>query len=453
MKDLYTLLDDLPEFESFLTVDEQIAAARRLAADYPEGVQLLELGPSTCGEQIWCLKVGEGRFKAFVHGFPNSEEPYGGNLVAELARLLAANPSLSQDLDYTWYLVMCSDPDGARRNEAFQRGPVTPLNFSLNYYRTPHSITPDACFPFRYGPLDLNAPTAETRAMMSLLDRVPMTFLSGLHMMKWGGISYMVPHACPELYPGLQEAARRFGVFLRKRPGTMLAPGIMHAAYLQPARNWVRHWAAGNRNLEPISGCDLYEYVQVINPNAFMLIPECCIWYDPRMLDDRPSGAALGEALDYADDVTRRAQEFVLELRQAAEPHLGQPTPWRKMVEERIVARLSQHTNVSDPPFAVRGRDRSRPITVAEKVGIEGHDDLYRMFELGGMYKMLEEEHKATGQAALEKLRDRARERLGAYDTFLHCNYDVVNMPIRSLVGMGIGALIEGARYAKTLER
>jgi len=453
MTDLYALLEDLPKFDSFVTVDEQIAAARRLAAEYPEGVQLLELGPSTSGEQIYCLKVGEGRFNAFVHGFPNSEEPYGGNLVGELARLLAANPSLSRDLDYTWYLVMCSDPDGARRNEAFQRGPMTPLNFSLNYYRTPHSITPDACFPFRYGPLDLNAPTAETRAMMSLLDRVPMTFLSGLHMMKWGGISYMVPHACPELYPGLQEAARRFGVFLRKRPGTMLAPGIMHAAYLQPARNWVRHWAAGNRNLEPISGCDLYEYVQVINPNAFMLIPECCLWYDPRMLDDRPSGANLGDALSYADAVTDAAEAFVLDLWREATPHLAVDTPWRVMVAEKMAARIEQHTNVSNPPFEFERRVRERPISVAEKIGIEGHDDIYRMFDLGGMYKVLEEEHMATGQAALAKLRDRARERLIEYDAFLHRNYDVVNTPIRSLVGMGIGALIEGARYAKTLER
>jgi len=211
--------------------------------------------------------------------------------------------------------------------------------------------------------------------------------------------------------------------------------------------------AAGNRNLEPISGCDLYEYVQVINPNAFMLIPECCLWYDPRMLDDRPSGANLGDALSYADAVTDAAEAFVLDLWREATPHLAVDTPWRVMVAEKMAARIEQHTNVSNPPFEFERRVRERPISVAEKIGIEGHDDIYRMFDLGGMYKVLEEEHMATGQAALAKLRDRARERLIEYDAFLHRNYDVVNTPIRSLVGMGIGALIEGARYAKTLER
>jgi hypothetical protein len=356
-------------------------------------------------------------------------------------------------MDYTWYLVKCSDPDGARRNEAFQKGPLTPLNFSLNYYRTPHSITPDGCFPFRYGPLDLDAPTAETRAMMAVLDPVKMTFLSSLHMMKWGGISYMVPHACPELYAGLQNVARRFGIFLRKRPGTMLAPGIMHAAYLQPARNWVRHWATGNRNLEPIQGCDIYEYAQVMNPNAFIIIPECCIWFDPRMLDDRPAGISLGDALARAEAVTREADAFTGKLWLEALPHLRTDTPWRKMIEEIMDARQAGYTNVSNPPFAFQRQDRARPISTAETIGIEGHDDIYRMFELGGLYRMLDEEFKATADGRIQLLRGEAHRKLLEYDGFLHQNYEVVHTPIGNLVGMGIGALLGAAQYARTLER
>jgi len=451
--DFGPLLDNVPVWDRYLTVDELNAAAQRLAADYPERVKLLELGRSTNGEMIYCLKIGEGRHNAFVHGFPNTEEPYGGNLLTYLSRALAESPDAAEATGYTWYLVPCSDPDGARLNEGFQRGPLTPLNFCLNYYRTPHSITPDGCFPFRYGPLDLNSPPAETRALMTLLDNVKITFISSLHMMKWGGISYMVPHPCPELYPGLQNVAKRFGIFLRKRPGTMLAPGVMLAEYLQPARNWVRHWAAGNRHLEPIQGCDSYEYVQVINPDAFILIPECCIWYDPRMLDDRPSGTSLGAALEYAAEVTGRAQAFVERLWDEAQPHLATETPWRKMVGEKMQARLDKHTNVSDPPFRFGGPEMAREITVAEKIGIEGHDDIYRMFDLGGMYKLLEEEHKATGDGTIGRLRDEAYAQLLEYDRFLHANYEVVNTPIRNLVGMGIGALLEGSRYASGLER
>ncbi len=453
MLDFSPILDNVPEWEGFLTVDEQNEESRRLAEEYPDRVQLMELGPSTRGETIYCLKIGDGRYNAFVHGFPNSEEPYGGNLLTYFSRALVQNPDLTEAMDYTWYLIKCSDPDAARLNEGFQRGPLTPLNFSLNYYRTPHSITPDGCFPFRYGPLDLNSPTPETRSMMRIFDEVRVSFLSALHMMKWGGISYMVPHPCPQLYADLQNVAKRFDIFLRKRPGTMLAPGVMHAAYLQPARNWVRHHAAGNRNLEPIRGSDSYEYVQVCNPDAFIIIPECCLWYDPRMLDDRQSGSTLGEALGYADEVTYEAQRFLLELYSEAQPHLEKETPWRRMTEENIEPLIAGYTNVSNPPFEFDPAIHSRRITVAEKIGIEGHDDIYRMFPLGGMFKMLDEEHRATGSTAMEELRSKAHDKLLEYDRFLHENYEVVNTPIRNLVGMGIGALLHAAGYAKTLER
>ncbi len=453
MIDLSPILDKVPEWDRYLTVDEQNTASRKLAEKYPNEVELLDLGNSTQGEPILCLKIGEGRYNAVIHGFPNSEEPYGGNHLTYLSRSLVENPEVTEALDYTWYLIKCSDPDAARRNEGFQKGPLTPLNFSENYYRTPHSITPDGCFPFRYGPLDLNKPTAETKALLSIVDRVKVTFMSSLHMMKWGGISYMVPHECPELYADLQNAAQRFNVFFRKRPGTMVAPGIMHALYLQPCRNYVKHYAAGNRNLEPINGCDMYEYVQVWNPDSFILIPECCLWYEPRMLDDNVSDSTLGEALSYANDVTNESNNFDLEIWKEAEPHLTSETPWKKMVAENIQPLIAKYTNVSNPPFKFDPKVHARKATVAEKIGIEGHDDIYRMFNLGGIYKMLDEELKISGSDKVEELKNRAHDKLVEYDKFLHQNYTVKPTPIRNLVGMSIGALLSASQYAKGLVR
>jgi hypothetical protein len=453
MIDLSPVHDNVPDWERFLTVDEQNAESRKLVEEYPEKVELFELGQSTKGEPIYCLKIGEGKYNAFIHGFPNSEEPYGGNHLTYLSKALVENPEITEALDYTWYLVKCSDPDAARRNEGFQKGPLTPLNFSLNYYRTPHSITPDGCFPFRYGPLNLNSPTAETKAMMNLIDKVKISFLSSLHMMKWGGISFMIPHPCPPLHAALQNSAKRFNIFLRKRPGTMLAPGIMHAAYLQPARNWVRHFAEGNTNIEPIQGCDIYEYVQMWNPNAFILIPECCIWYEPRMLDDRDSESTLGDALSYAHKVTNEANNYRLKIWKEALPYLNSETPWKKMVTENIQPLISKYTNVSNPPFVFNAEVHARKATIAEKIGIEGHDDIYRMFSLGGMYKMLDEEFKVSGNEKIGKLRDETKEKLIEWDKFLHKNYTIINTPIRNLVGMSISALIHAAEYTKTLER
>ncbi len=114
---------------------------------------------------------------------------------------------------------------------------------------------------------------------------------------------------------------------------------------------------------------------------------------------------------------------------------------------------LAKYTNVSNPPFDFDPDVHGRKISVAEKVGIEGHNDLCRMFPLGGMYRMLDDEFRATGSDIVEKLRDNVRRQLLEYDRFLHDNYEVVNTPIKNLVGMGIGALLHSAQYTKALKR
>jgi hypothetical protein len=453
MVNFSNILDNVPEWDRYLTVDEQNQSALDLVDEYPGKVELLDLGKSTQEETIYCLKIGDGKYNALVHGFPNSEEPYGGNLLDYFSKALAEEDEVRDALDYTWYLIKCSDPDAARRNEGFQKGPLTPLNFSLNYYRTPYSITPDACFPFRFGPLNLNNPVPETRALMKILDKVKMHLVSALHMMKWGGISFMVPIKCTGLYANLQNVAKKYNVFPRKRPGTMLAPGIMHAAYLTPARNYARHHAAGNTNIEPIQGCDTYEYVQMINPDAFIIIPECCIWYDPRMLNDNLSDTTLEDALKYGNEKTNQANNYLLDIWTEALPHLITETPYKKMMEEIMEPLIEKYTNVSNPPFTFNASIRGRKATIAEKIGIEGHDDIYRMFPLGGLWRTLEEEYKASGDSIISSLKDTVHDKLASYDKYLHENYEVVNHPIKNLVGMSTGALLYSSLYAKTLQR
>ncbi|MBN2335528.1 hypothetical protein JXL21_08200, partial [Candidatus Bathyarchaeota archaeon] len=351
MIDFSGILDSVPHYKRYMTVDELHQRNADMVNEYGGDVELIDLGESTDGEVIDCLKIGDGRHNALIHGFPNCEEPFGGNLLDYMAEALLQDTELREELDYTWYLVKCSDPDGARRNEGFQHGPHTPMNFTLNYYRTPNAITPDSCFPFRFGPLDLNNPVPETRALMKVMDRVPMSFVSALHMMKWGGITYEVPHPCPELYAPLWDSAKRFDVFPRKRLGTTLAPGIQQAAYLTPAKGWLRQWAAGNTNIEPLPGCDLYEYAQTLNPYVFVMIPECCIWFDPRMWDDSPSESTLGESLLYAKERRDEVNTYMLDVWNKALPHLATVSPYKVMMDEWMEPIIEKYTNVSNPPF------------------------------------------------------------------------------------------------------
>jgi hypothetical protein len=233
----------------------------------------------------------------------------------------------------------------------------------------------------------------------------------------------------------------------------MLAPGIMWAEYLTAARNWVRHYAAGNTNIEPIRGSQMLEYGQQVNPHLFIMIPECCKWYDPRMLDDRPSDTTIGEAFAYGDAKMKEMEEFILDLWKRAEPDLKHDTVFRGMMQEFVAPLIEKYTNVSNPPFRFSEDYLKRKATVAEKIGIEGHDDLYRMFYLGGMVRTLDLEYEKSGNDNIKALREEAYAKLAQWDTFLHENYEVIHHPIRDLVGMSIGALLSSAEYAKRLQR
>ena len=265
-----------------------------------------------------------------------------------------------------------------------------------------------------------------------------------------GGITYEVPHPCPELYAPLWNVAKRFDVFPRKRLGTTLEPGIQRAAYLTPAKGWLRQWARGNANIKPIPGCDLYEYAQTLNPYVFMMIPECCIWYDPRMWDDSPSESTLGESLLYAKERRDEVSSWMLDVWNRALPHLGTRSRFKVMMDEWMEPIIERYTNVSNPPFTFDEKVHARKATVAEKVGVEGRDDLYRMFYLGGMIRTFDAELEAGGGEALSGLRDEVYGKLQEYDNYLHDNYTVVAHPIRNLVGMSLGALLHSAVYARS---
>ena len=449
MLDFLNILEEVPKWSSYLTVDELHQGNAELVNEYPGKVDLIGLGNSNNGEIIDCLKIGEGRYKALIHGFPNCEEPFGGNLLDYLAKALVQDDELRDSLDYTWYLIKCSDPDGARLNEGFHKGPHTPMNFTLNYYRTPNSRTPESCFPFRFGPLDLNNPVPETEALMKLMNRVPFHFVSSLHMMKWGGITYEVPHPCPELYAPFWDMAKRFNVFLRKRPGTTITPGVMQAAYLTPARGYLKHWAKGDTNIEPIQGCYIYEYGQIINPHMFMMIPECCIWYDPAMWNDSPSETSLGESLRYANTRDNEVNNYMLNVWNEALSYLDTQSPFRALMEEWIGPIVKKYTNVSNPPFSLDQRLHSRKITVAEKIGIEGRSDLYRLFYLGGLIRTFDVELSKGEKEKIAVLRENVMEKLNEYASYLKNNYTALEHPIRNLVGMSLGSILHAAIYAK----
>jgi hypothetical protein len=453
MSDFSKILEKVPDWKAYYTVDELHERTMKLVNTYPKNVELIDLGKSGNGESIECLKIGKGKFNALIHGFPNSEEPYGGNLLDFFSQRLAEDDSFREEMNYTWYLIKCIDPDGARLNEGFQKGPLTPMNFTLNFYRTPEPLAGEFIFPYRFGPLDLNHPAPETKALMTLMDRIPFDLISSLHMMKWGSVTLQLPYPCPELYPPLQQVVKDFNLFLRKRLGLygpLLAPGIQKAGYFTPARNYVMEWAEGKRDLEPINGCYIYEYGLLMNPHLLMMVPECCLWYDPRMLNDSPSDSKVWDLLQYEKETIREVNQFMLEVWNRTESHLTSSSPFKTMMDKVIGPIRNSRRSADIPLVTFDERIHGRTATIAEKLGMEGRPDLYRMFYLGGMIRAFDHQLKQGDTLELKAARKDVEIRLKEYHDFFNKKYELATHPIRNLVGVGLGAILHSAEYVKS---
>ena len=74
------LIDNIPDYQQFLTVDEMDASSRKLAEEYPDLVTMFEAGRSRKGHPIYCLKIGQGSRNALMFGCPHPNEPMGAML-------------------------------------------------------------------------------------------------------------------------------------------------------------------------------------------------------------------------------------------------------------------------------------------------------------------------------------------------------------------------------------
>jgi len=149
MPNFYEVLDRIPDWKRYMTVDELHESTARLVNEHPE-IELIKLGRSTEGENIDCLRLGDGRFNALIHGFPNCEEPFGGNLLDYLSWVLAEDEEMIRlGLASTWHWT--------------QREDCTQTNLSIGYWQTSriYAMLGQADNARRYGHLCLAASQAE----------------------------------------------------------------------------------------------------------------------------------------------------------------------------------------------------------------------------------------------------------------------------------------------------
>jgi hypothetical protein len=311
---MYEILEEVPNYEEFLTVEELNRSSKELAEKHPH-VKLKEIGRSRDGHPIRVLEIGEGDKTALMFGFPHPNEPIGSMMLEFLSKKLAEDEKLRESLGYKFILIKCIDPDGAKLNEGWFKGGFTPLRYALNYYRPPGHEQIEWTFPIDYKSLHFHSPLPETKALMDVIKEHKPQFMFSLHNAGFCGVYYYVGRECPELYPKFHKLVEYVGLPLHKgEPETpfiqKLDEGVFKMFGVQKSYNWIEK----NSNIDPAEiiehGTSSDDYLKGVS-EGFCLVCEMPYYYDKRIEDTTETNKSRREVRIKGLQYSKETYEFL----------------------------------------------------------------------------------------------------------------------------------------------
>lgn len=460
MKGIYEkLLQEIPDYKVFFTVDEMEAHSKELAEKYPDAASLYEIGKTRAGEPLNCLKIGNGSHTALMFGCPHPNEPIGTMMLEYFSEKLAQDKELREELDYTWYIVKVWDTDGYRLNEKWLKGPFTLYNYSRNFFRPAGYKQVDWTFPIDYKELHFHDTLPETKAMMKLIDDIRPEFIYSLHNAGFGGVYWYLTRKTPELYDEMYQAAKKQEVPLNlgepEAPYCKAwAPAIYANLGIQDDYDYIEQYGKLEDMSKAIScgTCSADYGIQACG--AFTLLTELPYFYDERINDLSPSDISRKDAvlqkllwnqesnrfihdtLDISQQYMEKENPFVLALKAFTEE--GELEATKKMIEE-------------NPEY-------HKTATVAEKMDNQLVSKFYKLLSYGMLIRANESELEAMREKgeenpekeqALKKAFDIALQEHQKLADYLEeqIHYQVV--PIRKLVSIQLECGLLMAEYLK----
>ncbi|MGQ4511381.1 M14 family zinc carboxypeptidase [Streptomyces sp. DW26H14] len=306
------------------TVGELTARAAALAAAYPERAALRRIGRSRGGEPLTLLTVGHGARDVLVVAGPHANEPVGGATALRLAEhLLDAVPGEGPGAA-VWHLLICLDPDGARRNERWLQGPMTfghhfRRMFRPNFYEQPewlHTRSEAELLP-------------ETRALVDLQDEIRPFLQFSLHGVDIGGSFVQLTRSLPGLAGPLARSAADLDIPLELSPfDAFFWPSPGTGVFDMPPPTRRDQFAATPSSSHASTWYHPYRYGTVT------AIVEAPMWAADEIADASAHPDPQG-AMTAVGRLTERDAEFLAEMADRVRPRIpAQVAPLLRTVDE-----------------------------------------------------------------------------------------------------------------------
>jgi hypothetical protein len=447
------ILNEVPDYQVFLTVDELNQSTFRLAKQYPDVVECLDIGRSRAGDPIYALKIGSGKRNALLFAMPHPNEPIGSMMLEFLAQKLAEDKALREELDYTWYIVKCIDIDGTRLNEGWFKGPFTVANYAANYYRPPSYEQVEWTFPIEYKTLKFDTPLPETQALMGLIEDTQPDFMFSLHNAGFGGVYLYLSRDYPDFYPDFYKlvAGQQLPLHLGE-PEVPFAVKFSDAVFGMIGISDNYDFLEKNSPKDPAEimkgGSSSYEYARKFADPLF-LVCEMPYFYNPAITDTTPTSDIQRDTILAGLKFQKNHIQTLKDILEPVWPLLTLENAFKETTKNTLENAAEQFA--AQENWAQNAPELSRPATVAEKFDSQYAMPFYALLGLGTAVRMLKTQIAVGGD---EPALQNALQALQAYfdksaaDLEKALDYQVI--PIKKLAGVQLGcALLLATQYVK----
>ncbi|GEN81890.1 zinc carboxypeptidase [Sporosarcina luteola] len=397
------VVQNIPNYTEFLTVDEMDANSRKLAEEYPDVVDIFEVGRTRENHPLYCLKIGEGSKNALMFGLPHPNEPIGAMLLEYFTQELATNEKLRNELDYTWYIIKAWDADGTKLNEGWFKGPFTLYNYARNFFRPAGHQQVDWTFPIDYKKLKFNDSIPETTAMMKLIDQIEPEFIYSLHNAGFGGAYWYITHETSDVYDDLRKTAIKHGVPLSLgEPEAPFceaySPAIYQSLGIRQNYDYLEKYGVEKPEEHINVGTCSADYAME-KYDSFTLLTELPYFYDERIKDLSESAISRKEAVLSNLEFAEESDKFILQVLKETNQYTSKDNPFRLALEaftdNKEGNAATREMVLTDPVYAKKA-------TVAEEFDNLLVSKFYKMLSYGMLVRLSESE--------LEKLKENPEE-------------------------------------------
>jgi hypothetical protein len=446
MKELIKkIIDRVPDYKEFLTVEEMDSNSKKLAEKYPDIVEIFEMGKTRENNSIYCMKIGNGKKNGLMFGCPHPNEPIGAMMLEYFTEELAKNKELREKLDYTWYIVKSWDVDGTKLNEKWFKGPFTLYNYSRNFFRPAGHQQVDWTFPVDYKNLHFHETIPETKAMMNLIDEIKPKFIYSLHNAGFGGVYWYLTDDTKDIYDDLKNAAKKQNIPLNLgEPEAPFVEAYEPAIYknlgIQQNYDYLEKYGVENPEKVINAGTCSADYAIEV-ADSFTMLTELPYFYEERINDLSEADMTRKEAVLKRIEFDEDSNKFIKETMNNIENYLDKKNPFKLALEAFTD---SEKSNEATKKMIEENEEFLRNATVAEKFDNLYISKFYKLLSYGLLVRASESELEKIDKS--EKQTEKYKKLEEAFETAKKAlkdlsenlekeiNYQVV--PIKKLVSI-----------------